>query len=134
MAMVLADQIEEEMNRWLGQWVPNAMRENAPVLECLKRYWRSVDKEYPLEEDRRENCFRALWILGYELSRDGLLDPKLPELPATKRAQRIIEDEGPLLFAFYSRSDEERFGVACRDIELALRRRGEWDRPGTSPT
>jgi hypothetical protein len=127
MAMILSEHLAGAMSEWPRQWEPTGPREGERILRYLKGLWDIVVKEYPVEEYRQENCLRTLWILGYELSRDPLLDPKLREVPLARRAQMIIEEEGPLLFAFYSRSDETRFATGCRDIELALRRRSEWE-------
>lgn len=127
MAMIRPEHLESVMSEWPRQWEPTGLREGERILRYLRRLRGAVEREYPMEEDRQENCLRALWILGYELSRDPLLDPKLREVPLGRRAQMMIEEEGPLLFAFYSRSDEDRFAAACRDIELALRRRGAWE-------
>lgn len=123
--MIQPEHIEEELNRWPEQWNGPHAQEDVRILAFIKRAWRTVDQEYVFQDDRRENCLRAFWMLGFELSRDTLLHPNLREVPVAKRGLRIIEEEGPLLFAFYSADDERRFSAACRDIELALRRRGE---------
>jgi hypothetical protein len=137
--MIRSEHLEEEFARWPAQWDSVPTAESWRILVFLKLVWSVIDAEYPegVYEERREKCLRALWILGFELNRDVYLDQRLPELPVEHRGKQIIEDEGPLLFAFYSRDDEEHFATACRDIELALRRRGKWDVLGTetaSPT
>jgi hypothetical protein len=124
--MIRAEHIEEELNKWPEQWESEPTPEGLRILAYIKSVWSAVEREY-LEEQRRENCLRALWILGFELTRDILLSPRLPEkISVQNRAQPIIEEEGPLLFAFYSDNDQERFSTACRDIELALRRQNLW--------
>jgi hypothetical protein len=92
----------------------------------LLEIWQCVEIARFSDEDR-ENCLRTLWILGFEVSRDELMDHRLPrEVSARKRIFLMIEDGGPLLFGFYAESDVDRFEEGCQSIERALRIAKAW--------
>lgn len=124
--IALPHDIRAEMSEWPRQWNGKETDEGWKILTALTAIWSSVEQA-GFNTETRENCLRTPWIMGFELNRDFLLDAHLPkEVPIGRRITSIIEDGGPLLFAFYSDSDTSRFETGCEQIELALRRSHAW--------
>ena len=118
--------IPGEMKQWPRQWNGKDTPDGQKTLIALSEIWRSVEAAR-WDDSILENCLRTLWIMGFELSRDFLLDRRLPkEVPLGRRIASVIEDGGPLLFGFYADTDTDRFELGCEQIELALRRANTW--------
>lgn len=132
--MILSEKIHEVMDEWPAQWCGKSHRrrsEGQSILFILKNLWSQVESELEHEEEH-EAHFKALWLIGYEISRDYLIEPLLSSLPADQRIKRIIEDGGPLLFAYYTSTEEEIFEECCVTFERVLRRSGQWESIGSS--
>lgn len=124
--IVLPRDIPGEMREWPRQWNGKDTLEGRKTLAALAEIWRSVEIA-DWDDSVLENCLRTLWIMGFELSRDFILDRRLPqEVPLGRRITAVIEDGGPLLFGFYAETDTDRFEQGCEQIELALRRANTW--------
>jgi hypothetical protein len=118
--------IPGEMKEWPRQWNGKDTAEGRRTLAALEEIWGAVEVSGP-DDAVLENCLRTLWILGFELSRDFLLDRRLPkEVSLGRRIAAVIEDGGPLLFGYYAEPDTARFELGCEQIEQALRRANVW--------
>jgi hypothetical protein len=128
MAMILPDKIEEVIDEWPINWAGHSSgtkREFYQIASRLKSLWFIISEL--LDEEDQEQHFKALWILGYELSRDHLLSKALPLVSVEFRIKTMIEDNGPLLFGYYTGADESEFGKCCETFERGLRRAGLWE-------
>lgn len=129
MPMIRDEHIDETMNEWPLQWFGRsrqAVTYGPKILHFIRELWRMTEQEN-LNDPGRELHFRALWVMGFELSRDSLLSKDLPKLPVAGRIKSMIEDAGPLLFAFYTELEEDQFAYCCQTFERVLRRSGLWD-------
>ena len=127
--MIFPGKIEETMNEWPTYWTGSPSkprREFREILANLKLIWELANTE-PMTEIQQELHFKALWILGYELSRDRIMSPNMSVVPIKLRIRLILEDGGPLLFGYYSSDDEDRFEKCCVTFERVLRRNGLWE-------
>ena len=126
--MIRPEAIDIVMNEWPVQWYGKSSRGRAEGkynLSLLKILWKTVSPLLATEVEQ-ERHFRALWILGFELSRDNLLSSRLPSLPAEKRLRSMIEDGGPLLFSYHTTEEEHHFEAACETFEQALQDHDLW--------
>lgn len=81
--MVHDECIDETMNEWPSQWFgksKEAAIRGPKILQSMCELWRLIEQE-KLSDPERELHFRALWVMGFELSRDCLLSRHLPKLP-----------------------------------------------------
>ncbi len=133
--MILSVCVDEVMSEWPVQWYGKSRRagtEGPSNLRMLKALWNLVRPHLETDQEQQQH-FRALWLIGFELSRDYILDEILPSLPNEQRLRRMIEDCGPLLFGYYTDQEEECFAECCETFERVLRQGGLWDNMATQP-
>ncbi len=130
MAMILPEKIDEAMNEWPTFWTAGYNSrmsiELSELLKNLKTIWGLVAKEC-YSEEAQEIHFKALWLLGYELSRDRIMSKLMSSVPVQYRIKSMIEDQGPLLFGYYTTAESEQFEMCCENLEKLLRSSGLWD-------
>jgi hypothetical protein len=130
---VIGDEfVDKTMTEWPAHWFGHskeALTYGRDNLRFIRELWQLTAREN-LPEHERELHLRALWVMGFELSRDSLLSPNLAKLPIGGRIKSIVEDGGPLLFGFYTEHEEEQFANCCQTFERVLRRAGLWDECG----
>lgn len=121
--------IDQTMDEWLTYWTAGYSSrlnsEHKDLLQLLKNLWCLVAKE-SIGEELEEVHFKALWFLGYELSHDRIISKHMSSVPIKFRLKNMIEDQGPLLFGFYTDDDCDQFASSCETFERLLRQSGLW--------